>query len=482
MRERTKSLTIALLLATGCADPELVGVEQQPDPTPVPCRGFCPNLTLGWETVEFRFIVDNGPGSSGLQRRLAEAMPAFAEMLTELPPLTVARVSFVTTDDGHYACGRDPGSGGQLHLQSCRTAEGRSEAAIEACDAVCELDRLPSDALQLALGRGVSNLTSAADPGAVLACAAVVGDRGCPYSSPLAALENSPDGSSVVPIFVTQSLDCSVADNDFAREAFDPEGDRDVWPDRAATGPSESICWAAGVRCDPEGADEFDECIVMHYDSLGREVSPGNGILRPAAEDFERVIDGNKVVGLIAGVPPGWPDVPIPFVAGPQPNLPGIQPICDGEVTAVPPLRLLAAGHTIEEGLEPEVLEVGSVCSEDYAPTLQRVVDQALEPQWSPPGCVDLPLADSDPAQPGLQPSCVAQARWEGDELTPLGACGGTAAEPLLPDGARACYWIKTGGDRSSWCSHPLEFDGLLADIDDRPDYISFDCQRVDEE
>jgi hypothetical protein len=106
------------------------------------------------------------------------------------------------------------------------------------------------------------------------------------------------------------------------------------------------------------------------------------------------------------------------------------------ETSAVPPVREREFAEAFAEADERRLY---SICQDSYAAALQAIGDEIAD--GISPGCMPQCVADTIPATPILEPSCVVTETnlIEGVD-TPLAQCVEVGGAWQPPNGAQACY------------------------------------------
>ncbi len=431
--------------------------------------------------VDVLLVLDNSGSMGEEQANLAANFGPFIDRLEDVG--ADYRIGIITTDLGGPNCLSTP-NGGQLQASSCVDRPddfvfGQTDVHQVACTDLCSL----GDAeLQLTPTRiagsdetvarpwiqsfnGVRNLPAGVDPLTAFQCMAPQGISGCGWESPLEsmarAIANMSDPSKpeygflrsdalLAVLVVTDEVDCSYraeqADALFQSGAFWAEG---------AEYATSAVCWNAGVSCSGDPLD----CQPTDFGPDGSPTAdPSAAVLHPMSRYFgllQGVADGklaerDVLVSLIAGVPEGFPEVPLVFATSDDADFQelfgiaaGCTSVIDGvEQTAVPPVRLLELAEAFPVGERG----VYSVCSADYTPAIEDIVgDLILE---LPPACYGACVRDLDSATEALDYNC-AISQEIGDDSEDLPEClvGGE-----LPEDADACWVLKTGDELADEC------------------------------
>lgn len=431
--------------------------------------------------VDVLLVLDNSGSMGEEQANLAANFGPFIEQLEAAG--ADYRIGITTTDIGGPNCPALK-TGGELQASSCvdRPDEflfGPANVHDVACTAHCSL----GDAdLQLRPTRvagsdeeaarpwiesanGVSNLPEGVDPLTAFQCLAPQGISGCGWESPLEAIARTignvndatqpefgflRDDALLAVLIVTDEVDCSFrAEHE---DALFYSGD--FWAEGINYATS-AVCWNAGVSCAGDPLDcrptDFGEDAMPTND-------PSAAVLHPVSrylDLLQGVADGKDadrkvLVSLIAGVPEGYPEVPLVFAASDDPAFqglfgigPGCSSVIDGvEQTAIPPVRLRALAEAFPVGERG----IYSVCSPDYTPAIQDIV-AGLTVEL-PPACYDACVLDVDVTTEELDYNCaISQDVGEDREDLPECLEGGE-----LPDDADACWILKTGDDLADEC------------------------------
>ncbi|MFV8753728.1 vWA domain-containing protein [Nannocystaceae bacterium ST9] len=431
--------------------------------------------------VDVLLVLDNSGSMGEEQANLAANFGPFIERLEQVG--ADYRIGIVTTDLGGPNCPSTP-NGGELQASSCldRPADfvfGQTDVFEVACSEQCSLGDadLTLRPTQVAgsdeaavrpwieSANGVSNLPEGVDPLTAFQCLAPQGISGCGWESPLESIaraidnmndESRPeygflrDDALLAVLVVTDEVDCSYRpeheDALFLSNAF--------WADGASYATS-AVCWNAGVACSGDPLD----CQPADFDDLGQPTDdPSVAVLHPMSRYLDllqgvesgKLGDRDVLVSLIAGVPEGYPEVPLVFAASDDPDfqeLFGIGAGCTSviggvEQTAVPPVRLRALAEAFPVGDRG----IYSVCSADYTPAISDIVEGlTIE---LPPACYGACVRDLDLSTDELDYNCqVSQAIGEDSEELPECLEGGE-----LPEGADACWILKSGEQAALEC------------------------------
>lgn len=473
-----------LLLLGACKDPVLDGVELDPQGDD---GGESIVLTINHD-VDILFVVDDTSTMDAEQTKLAAAMAALVEVLERPEVEANYRIAFTTTDAGNPACGGPNPDAGALRVDSCRSrleAFGDGQACTSSCpEEWADFETTPTALADADVPRsrpwiestvGRTNLPAGLSTTQALQCASPQGQSGCEFESPLAAMWDAIERTSLADdpaygfvranavlsvVHVTDGTECSV--NSDWETIFLPEGDRAFWSDPEAEAPTAAVCWNAGVLC--EGPSPYEGCRAGDIDVDGQEVMRSDADELAVLQPLERYIDQLQelenakqiitpdqqvLVSIIAGV---GADGSVAYADAVDPQLQadfGIGPGCEGaDGPAVPPVRLLGLADAFQVGDQRSVF---SACDDDYAPALTAIAE-AIAKELKP-ACVPACVADRDPSTEALDPSCaVLQELPRGDgsfEEIYLPEC-----EPgrTVPEGHDACYIELTGDARSELC------------------------------
>ena len=412
-----------LLLLLACNEHSLVSVEHQSE-----------HHHAHWglplsvaQNVDILFVIDDSDSMGPVQANLTRDIAAFVDVL-ETNEVASYRIAITTTDGG--GCEADA-EAGNFVFSSCR---GRTDTV--ACERHCpeQWSEIPRSHPWIEASTFTTNLPQGLDVATALQCLLPQGTAGCdleaPLDSMLRALHRARedgedefgflrDDAVLAIVFVTDEADCSKL----------PDAD---------TVSSSAACWDAGVRCDAT----YETC-----------VPEDNELLHPvdryidyvtAFEDLKQQLNPGRevVVAAIAGVPRGYPEVPLEYAPGPAGFAAefGIGPGCASPVTrAVPPVRLAAFADAFGHNLF-------SVCEISYVGALETIADK-IRAQIRP-ACMPACVADHDPDTPGLQPSChlTHDYRTEAGQLIEHDIPECDPGE-VIPDDETLCYVPLTAPD-----------------------------------
>ncbi|RMG99703.1 MAG: VWA domain-containing protein [Deltaproteobacteria bacterium] len=450
--------------------------------------------------VDVLFVVDNSHSMAQEQAALATSLSGFVDILDGVD--ASYRLGVTTTELPHAPCPPVSAAAGRLRRPtSCR---GRLDEFVRlippdveideqetGCLSVCDLDEVALEATPLEPGGEVSrrawlervagktNVAGGVSIAEAFACTAPQGITGCGFESPLEAmlkaLESTADPESpsygflrsqamLAVVVLTDELDCSISpvgENAFMAPVQCPPGETCptvFWEDPDLGYPTSAACWNAGVRCSEPGPD-YGVCVAEDYDlSATPGADEASAVLFPVDRYANALLDleaqkrsfhpeARVFLSVVAGVPRGWPDAPIDFREAADPEWQrdyGVEAACEGEAgqRGIPPVRMLA----LADALGPERASVSSICDGDYGDALDGVA-RAIVEQFRP-ACVPRCAADTEPENPGLQPSCVALQEvvdpgGEVARMEVLPPCEGTPDDPEVPAGESACVLLR---------------------------------------
>ena len=369
--------------------------------------------------VDILFVIDNSGSMAAHQQRVVSSIPALVE------PLTAAgldlRIGVTTTDSGNPRCpaAQYTPEGGTLQTRSCRAAVNEGEWMFNgedfslSCLAACLQDNVviaPSttEADPQAKVRpwiewkdGVSNvwkdgvMNVELPLAEALACVLPQGVAGCGFESPLESMflalgaTQDPerpefgflrDDAHLLVVIVTDEMDCSYSSE--LKEVFTTN--KVFWnsPDDAA--PTSAMCWRAGMAC-AGGPGTYDDCVAADHDATGAVTQdPEAAALRPLSRYqgvLSTILAGKAAAGssakvrltAVAGVPIGYPQVPLVFADAADQAVQesfGIGPGCTAmDATAVPPGRILDLAAQVN----PAGTHLFSICDENFDGSLAAI-------------------------------------------------------------------------------------------------------------
>jgi len=382
--------------------------------------------------VDVLFVIDDGPGGAEAQSRLVASVPAMLDEAARAR--SRLRIAATTANAASPFCApRAWAQHGRPVITSCLDRLGDfvgsdGTDARATCTSVCSRS---TDELPIRPERPWVDLETFGDreeAAEVLACLLPQGISGCELAAPLRVAElawyraftESEDAfglfrqeTSAQIVVVTDDLDCSVSEYGFA--AFDPAGDRTLWPDPAAETASPAVCWSAGVECEGQ-PPVYDDCHAIDRGLDGAEVDGDAPSVLSSPWDFVWAEYLFAQVHVIGGVPVEGPPV---YTTGDDPEFVaqhGIGPGCvDGDIAAVPPVRMLGIADSTH-----------SICAPQYDAALREsVVVPAGLPFCVRPceiAALTIHLERPDGASAAI-PTCTGEDPW----LT-------------IPDGADACF------------------------------------------
>lgn len=469
---------VCLLFAGACNEHPLKSVEQGGNSVPLE-----PLPIDVQRKVDVLLVIDNSGSMGEEQANLAENFGPFIAQLEDVG--ADYRIAITTTDLGGPNCAAAP-TGGRLLASSCVDRPGDFAAQGQdlyevACASNCALG---DEALQLRpsaiagsdelavrpwieSANGVSNLPAGVDTLTAFQCLAPQGIAGCGWEAPLEAIartidnmldESRPeygflrDDALLAVLIVTDEVDCS-----YRAEQQSALFDSGVFFAEGMNFATSAVCWNAGTQCEGDPL----ACEVADRDAAGQATDdPSAAVLHPLSRYTallqgiaDAKLDGREVlVSLIAGVPEGYPEVPLSFAPSSDPDFQelfgigaGCTSVVDGvEQTAIPPVRLRALAEAFPNG----GAGIYSVCSPDYTPAIMDIVD-GLTVEL-PPACYGACVLDLDASTDALDYDCEVH-QSVGQERDKLPEC----IEGELPEGADACWIAKTGAALSDACDVP---------------------------
>jgi hypothetical protein len=501
------ALIVALLAGLGCGPPSgtsdtdegsnETGELDEGSCEPWNCTGDCWAPELAPHSLDILVVIDGSPGSAGAQARLAASLEQLVVELDASEGPLDYRIAFTTTDMGPPAC--DPllttPEQGRFLASSCRARlddfvdlDGQDFTSL--CTDACSLEvveRLPTKigqeqqpAARAWIERDGDHLNLPADVelAEALRCIALAGVSGCPFESPLAAMEAAVLGSNTPGhpnfgffrpqsrwafVIVSDAVDCSWTEA--GAPVFDPAGERAFWSDPQAEAPTPALCWNAGTFC--TSVDGALECDPYHYDVHGfTTTDPDEMVLRETTyyRDLLRYSGGgwhNDFV-LFTGL---TLDGALVYTEAEDPELAlehGIGPGCDDQAgtVALPPVRLwrfLREVRDLDSADDYVALHAASICARDFGPPL-TALGQRMRDSVGRPDCYFSLLCDVDPSTELLDVECELEAWAPGlsDVEIPECARGGDGAylvepdtgRPMMPDAeAPACYVARVDAD-----------------------------------
>lgn len=451
--------------------------------------------------IDVLFIVDNSSDGGGLTRQ-SKLLGVVDDLFDVLEGSLVSyRVGVTTTDNGNPWCPTTPEQGG-LVATSCRqrladfTFNGDPPLEIESvCTDLCAHDTIelgPTTVSGEATQRvrpwieGDPSGTNVLEIPAreAFTCLLPQGINGCAFEQPLGATEGAlsrsldPEDpqfgflreSAHLMVFIfTSENDCSYLD----QQIFFPGST--FFNDPMDSFPTSAVCWKAGVSCGDGPGPYACEAADKGLDG-GPTASSEDAVLYPTSHYVElleslratkRARDQSLrvVVNLVAGVPLGYPDMPLVFQDSPDPEFQarfGVAPGCVGEdVEAIPPVRMLEVAAPFTAEGAPNVF---SVCEENYGPAFASITDSLTENIDRL--CMESCVYDTSPTQPGVQPVCEIRASLDG-ELREIPHCGLSDGAPSRAENVERCYFERVGDQVPAECTEQgwnLQFGLLEAD------------------
>ncbi len=476
-------LVLSLLAAAACNDHPLKEVELSRTGETVIAVDIAP-----LRSVDILFVIDNSGSMAAEQANLAANLAPLIEILEREDISADYRIAVTTTDTDDGACAGTGPEDGNFVATSCRSRleqfstlpgfepaqDARHSACTDLCpEALSDLRPRPSALepggeeasrpwIESVLGR--TNLPQGVSAAQAFACMGPQGVNGCGFESPLRAMSRAlvradrttedefgfmRDEAILLVVFVTDEADCSTQGRapDALREA------------------GSAGCWDAGVSCSRQEDGSLD-CVSANLDLEGSVVDGEDAVLTPV-EDFVALLEGieagkrarsgnedlSVMVSVVAGVPSGYPDVPVSYSEQtPFAEDYGIDAGCQSVYgDAVPPVRLLefADAFAPDRGTN-----VSSVCAESYSPAFEALANRLLDS--FEPACTDTCLAA------GVDHDCVftQQVPDQGKQTVPT--CDrDDGGSPRLPEGANVCVDVALADERAPACIEagaPAEF------------------------
>lgn len=446
--------------------------------------------------VAILFVIDNSGSMAEEQVKLVEAAGVLFEQLDAVG--ANYRVAFTTTDAGNPLCPATTPEFGSFVASSCETRldeflfdNGTVDARDFACSDLCSLDAAALAIQPTSVDfdtsskprpwieriEGVTNLPPTTDPVEAFKCFAPQGIAGCGFESPLEAMylaltrtQDSEDdnfgfaraGGVLAVVMLTDEADCS-ANPEWA-EIFAADGNQTFWSDPAAATPSSAVCWNAGVTCSGDPS-QYDSCEPANKNVDGGEATgfaDADAVLYPLAR-YDDLLDGIEqqqqdfnafreiLFTLIAGVQGNGADWSVSYADAQDPEYQlsyGIGPGCTSVAgdTAVPPVRMLAVAEAIEGPYASEPLRAYSICEADYAAAMAGLAER-ITAQF-PPLCHTRCVADGELSTPQLEPICVVEESFPGeDETQDVLECMRAADHTYLIDPETGTYQLPGSAD-----------------------------------
>ncbi len=504
MTRRRSLLNLALFAATvlptaGCLDHPLKDVSLQSE------GEIINELQVDTRRkVDILFVIDDSGSMGEEQAALAANFSAFVEVLEDPDVDADYRIGITTTDNGHPGCWESTPEGGALQLRSCRThiddfvfspntndeIDRREEACLETCpEALADLTTLPSwlDPQQpgvgderarpwLERGRGRTNVPEGVTTAQALGCWGPQGINGCGYESPLESMHkalrrSSTDGEDgqgflredalLQVVFITDEADCSTGPSALA--AFDPDGDKTLWPDPDAARAPSAVCWNAGVSCEST-ADGRTHCEPVDLGPDGSAASVGNEVLQPIdrylellheIDEAKRLIAGQDepqvLVSVIAGVPNDYDGRPLDYDTDSSSEFAGDFGVGAGCTSdngeAVPPVRLRAVADAFTDEVGANLF---SICDANYRPALEAIADILLERLR--PSCINACVRGATEIIDGDLPTCTVVHEVDGTSNAVATCLRGDDGEWVRPEGESLCVYAVTDDERHADC------------------------------
>jgi hypothetical protein len=270
------------------------------------------------------------------------------------------------------------------------------------------------------------------DVGAVFACLARLGSKGCGLEEQLASMQVAltrgqvaqnagflRDDAVLAVLLITDEDDCSVPSGSTMFE--------DVPPGIALN----YLCYPPAATCGGQPLPSVPFSVPV---SECRSRPDGGGKLVPISEfvTFLRSLKKSPddlVVSAVAGVPqPGETGTYQASLT--KGGLDIAFSACGGNGGGAPAMRIQELVDAFGDNGT-----ISSICADDFGPALRRtgeLVRRSLDRR-----CLDLPFVDGDPRAPGIQPDCVVTEKSAGASRA-LPRCSSSGEKPcwnLLPPG-----------------------------------------------
>jgi len=418
-----------LVLSIGCG-----GGQSPTDAGPDPHQPVAEVPAVLDRNVDVLFVVDDSGSMADKQQNLADNFPNFVNVLAAtvsggFPDL---HLGVVSTDMGTLTSSSSiPAPGiGTVGQGGCANT-GKS-GNLQLGQAVNVTGSFISD-IKLTDGTRDKNYTG--DLSSTFANMAKLGATGCGFEQPLAAmraaLDNNPANAgflrpdaALVVVFLTDEDDCSVRDP----ALFGPEN--------ATVGPLQSFrCTRFGVTCTDGGATSDamnvvgpkSGCSANPTSTLIDDVTPFRDFLLGLKSDPRKIIVG----GIIGNAEP----VAVELRTINGMSLPALAHSCSFDGTSG--LEVADPGVRMQQFLDqfPGRSATATVCQNDLSSVLADIGQLTSLAIGTP--CLTAPLADSDPATPGLQPDCIVED-VVGSDKTPIPPCPASpTCFSIVPDAAQ---------------------------------------------
>ncbi len=368
--------------------------------------------------VDIVFIIDNSGSMAEEQQRLGAAIVALVD------PLIAAdldlRIAVTTTDAGSPRCQTavTKPENGEFQARSCRARIPENEWKFidddyaAACTDICPHETLtlsatvtaedpqPKSRPWIEWGDGGQNIdVPLAD---ALGCMLPQGVAGCGFESQLEsmylALGRTQDpadpaygflrtDADLLVVIVTDEMDCSYVPE--FKDIFTPNN-KVFWNSPDDPTSLSSVCWRAGMQCSG-GPGTYDDCVATDHDASGGVTQdPTQAVLQPLSR-YQGVLStivgvkqaagsaGKVRVAAIAGVPVGYPQVPLVFADAVDPLVQdnfGIGPGCQvDDAIAAPPGRI----RELVEQTAPLGPGLFSICEDDFAGSLAAIAATVMD-------------------------------------------------------------------------------------------------------
>jgi hypothetical protein len=384
--------------------------------------------------LDLVFVIDDGPGMAGWQAKLATQLPLLIKAVQSHPEPIGLHIGVVSSDLG-------VGAVTNVGIPAC-TVSGDGGSLRSQPEAMCTATTLDPSATFISEIGSTRNFTAADDAtesGAakLFQCIAQLGDGGCGFGQPLAALARALGADGQAPprenagflrpnaylaiVFISNQDDCSVPAGSSLFSLSDP---------------------AANDLADPQGPLIHYRCNHTGHlcaDSQGKQVSPpiqppadavsvdgvptlslancqsneAEGVLTPVSKFVSEIKSLKKdpdhqilVSGIVGPASPytvEW----LPQAGGAAPGelWPGMTPSCGSKAAdgsgafGEPAVRLSQFLNAFPNSV------LSSVCDESYTPDLRALTSRSEEGQHPP--CVPSDIRSKTDAMGNSYPDCV---------------------------------------------------------------------------
>jgi hypothetical protein len=424
------------------------------------------------DDLDLVFVIDDGPAMAGWQAKLATQLPTFMMVLQSLPSPWGLHVGVVSSDLGVGAAT----SGG---IPRC-TVSGDGGNLRSQPEGMCTATTLDPSAAFISEISGTRNFTAADDAtesGAakVFQCIAQLGDGGCGFGQPLAAVARAlgADGQPPPPenagflrpdaylgiVFISSQDDCSAPAGSSLFSQSDPSANDLSDPQGPLT---HYRCNHAGHLCVDSHGDQVSPPIEPPADATSVDGVPTlaltncqsnerDGGLTPVSKFVSEIKslkqdpDNRIAVSGIVGPPSPYGVEWLPEAGTAGELWPRVTPSCGSEAAdgsgafGEPAVRLSRFMNAFPNSV------IGSVCDDNYSEALRVFATKLAELQTPP--CVPSEISNKTDPEGKSYPDCVVT-----EHLTTPDGAQEIFIPPCATVAAGSACWSMGSTSGSTFC------------------------------